>query len=75
MTDLNEDYVFMINDGVLSGVEKRSLAEADISVTVASSLMEGILNGKSNAILAYFTGKLKMKGSRDDLLRLQKLMM
>jgi alkyl sulfatase BDS1-like metallo-beta-lactamase superfamily hydrolase len=73
LTDLNEDYVFNIKDGVLSGVERKSLPATDITVIIASPLMEGIMNGKSNGILAYFTGKLKMKGARDDLLRLQKL--
>jgi len=73
LTDLNEDYVFSIQDGVLSGVEKKSLPTSDISVTIASSLMEGIMNRTSNGILAYFTGKLKMKGAREDVLRLQKL--
>jgi putative sterol carrier protein len=73
LTDLNEDYVFNIKDGLLSGVERRSLPTPDITVTIASPLMEGIMNGKSNSILAYFTGKLKMKGTREDLLRLQKL--
>lgn len=73
LTDLNENYVFNITDGVLSKVEKNSLANPDISVIIASPLMEGIMDGKSNGILAYFTGKLKMKGTRDDLLRLQKL--
>ena len=73
LTDLNEDYVFSIQNGVLSGVEKKSLPTPDISVTIASSLMEGIMNRTSNGILAYFTGKLKMKGTREDLLKLQKL--
>jgi putative sterol carrier protein len=73
LTDLNEDYVFNIKDGILSGVERKSLATPDIRVAIASPLMEGIMNGKSNGILAYFTGKLKMKGTREDLLRLQKL--
>jgi len=73
LTDLKEDYVFSIQNGVLSGVEKKSLPTPDISVTIASSLMEGIMNRTSNGILAYFTGKLKMKGTREDLLKLQKL--
>jgi putative sterol carrier protein len=73
LTDLNEDYVFNIKDGVLSRVERKSLPTPDIIVTIASPLMQGIMDGKSNGILAYFTGKLKMKGTREDLLRLQKL--
>ena len=74
LTDLNEDYAFTIKDGLLAEVDRMSLSAPDISVTIASSLMEGILNGTSNGILAYFTGRLKMKGTRDDLLRIQKLL-
>ena len=74
LTDLNEDFLFDIQDGVLSAVERKSLPTPDITVTIASSLMEGIMNGTSNAIWAYFTGKLKMTGTRDDFLRLQKLL-
>ena len=73
LTDLNQDYVFNIQDGVLSGVERKSVPTPGLSMTITSPLMEAILDGKSNAILAYFTGKLKMKGTREDLLRLQKL--
>ena len=45
MTDLNEDYVFEIQDGVLSGVERRTLPKPDVTMTIASPLMEKILNG------------------------------
>jgi putative sterol carrier protein len=74
LTDTNSDYVFTIRDGELSSLETNSLSQADITLTVESSLMEGILTGKSNAIISYVTGKLKVKGGMDDLLRLQKLL-
>jgi len=73
-TDLKEDYVFNINDGKLAGVEKKSLPNANIVITVANSLMEGIMNKTSNPMTAYMTGKLKVKGPMDDLMRMQKLM-
>jgi len=73
-TDLKEDYVFTVNDGKLANVEKKSLPNANIVITVANSLMEGIMNKTSNPMTAYMTGKLKVKGPMDDLMRLQKLM-
>ena len=73
-TDLKEDYVFTVNDGKLLSVEKKSLPNANITITVANSLMEGIMNKTSNPMTAYMTGKLKIKGPMDDLMRLQKLM-
>jgi putative sterol carrier protein len=73
-TDLKEDYVFNINDGNLASVEKKSLPNANIIITVSNSLMEGIMNKTSNPMTAYMTGKLKVKGPMDDLMRMQKLM-
>lgn len=73
LTDLKEDYVLTIVDGKLSGVEKKSLPEANITITAANSLMEGIMNKTENSMTAYLTGKLKIKGSMDDLLQLQKI--
>lgn len=74
-TDLKEDYVFTLNEGKLVSLEKKSLPNANITITVANSLMEGIMNKTSNPMTAYMTGKLKVKGPMDDLMRLQKLMM
>jgi len=73
-TDLKEDYVFSINDGKLTGVEKKNIPNAAITITVANSLLESIMNKSSNPMTAYMTGKLKVKGAMDDLMRLQKLM-
>lgn len=73
-TDLGENYVFTIEDGKLSNVEKKSLPNAGIVITVSSTVLDGILIKKSNPMVAYMTGKLRMKGSREDLTRLQKIM-
>jgi putative sterol carrier protein len=73
-TDLKEDYLFSINDGKLANVEKKTIPNASITITVANSLMESIMNKTSNPMTAYMTGKLKVKGAMDDLMRLQKLM-
>ncbi len=75
LTDLKEDYVFSVSDGKLASVEKKSLPNANIVITVANSLMESIMDKSSNPMTAYMTGKLKIKGPMDDLMRLQKLMM
>lgn len=74
-TDVKEDYVFTLNDGKLVSLEKKSIPNANITITVTNSLMEAIMNKTSNPMTAYMTGKLKVKGPMDDLMRLQKLMM
>ena len=62
LTDLKEDYVFSVSDGKLASVEKKSLPNANIVITVANSLMESIMDKSSNPMTAYMTGKLKIKG-------------
>ena|ERR1700684_3582949 len=74
LTDLKEDYLFTLSDGKLESIEKKSLPNANIVITVANSLMEGIMNKTSNPMTAYMSGKIKIKGPMDDLMRLQKLM-
>jgi putative sterol carrier protein len=73
-TDLKEDYVFNIRDGKLASLEKKNVSDSDIVITMQNSLMEDILDKKANPITAYMTGKMKIKGQLDDLVRLQKLM-
>ena len=74
LTDLDENYVFTIKNGKLTKVDKRNLPDAGIVVTVTSAVFEGILNKTSNPMMAYLKGKFKMKGARDDLMRLQKVL-
>jgi putative sterol carrier protein len=74
LTDLKEDYLFTVDNGKLASVEKKNLPNANIVITVANSLMEGIMNKTSNPMTAYMTGKIKVKGPMEDLMRLQKLM-
>lgn len=69
-----EDYVFTINNGKLASLERKNLPHANIIITVASSLMEGIMDKTPNPMTAYMTGKLKIKGPMDDPMWLQKLM-
>jgi putative sterol carrier protein len=74
LTDLKEDYVFTLNDGKIVGIEKKSMPDANIIITVTNTLMESILNKKSSPVSAYMSGKIKTKGAMGDLMRLQNLM-
>ena len=73
-TDIKETYGLVIKDGVVASLERKKPSKADIEVTVANSLMESIMEKTANPITAYMSGKLKIKGSMDDLMQLQKLM-
>ena len=74
LTDLNEDYAFIINDGRLSKMERKRLPDADVVMNVTSATFDAILNKTVNLMMATLTGKLKVKGSQADLVRLQVLM-
>ena len=75
LTDLKEDYVFKLDDGRVSSLEKKSEPNANIIITTTNTLMEGTMNKRENAATAYMTGKIKVKGAMEDLMRLQGLMM
>lgn len=73
LTDLKEDYLLTIADGKLSKVERKTFPDANIAITVASSLLESIMNRATNPITAYMMGMIRFKGSEEDLTYLQKM--
>ena len=75
LTDLKEDYVFKLDDGKVSSLEKKNEPNANIIITTTNALMEGTMTKKENPVTAYMTGKIKIKGAMEDLMRLQGLMM
>lgn len=72
--DLNTSYLFRIENGAVKEFSETSLEKPDILVTSASDTLLAILNKKMSSMSAYTTGKLKVRGSMKDLLKLQKLM-
>jgi putative sterol carrier protein len=72
--DLNTSFLFRIENGVLKELSESSVEKPDISVTSSSDTLLAIMNRKMGAMSAYTTGKLKVRGSMKDLLKLQKLM-
>lgn len=72
--DLNTSFLFRIENGVLKEFTESSVEKPDISVTSNSDTLLAIMNKKMGAMSAYTTGKLKVRGSMKDLLKLQKLM-
>jgi putative sterol carrier protein len=72
--DLNTSFLFRIENGALKELSESSVEKPDISVTSSSDTLLAIMNRKMGAMSAYTTGKLKVRGSMKDLLKLQKLM-
>jgi putative sterol carrier protein len=73
-TDLGTSFVMRIENGEMKSLAEGNTENPDIHVTVESEVLMNILNKKINPMMAYTTGKLKVKGTLTDLLKLQKLL-
>jgi putative sterol carrier protein len=73
--DLNESYVLTIKDGKTAVLEKKALEAPEIAITWSSDTFVGIQDKSVNPTTAFMSGKLKVKGPMEDLLKLQKFMM
>lgn len=74
-TDLGKTYLMSINDGKTAVLEEKKLEKPDIQITWSSDTFTGIQAKTVNATTAFMTGKLKVKGAMDDLMKLQKILM
>ncbi|MDH7517150.1 MAG: SCP2 sterol-binding domain-containing protein [Candidatus Thermoplasmatota archaeon] len=73
-TDLNTNYVMDIVNGEAKSLKEETVEKPDIMVTIKSDIFLAILDKKINPVTSYMTGKIKVKGSMGDLLKLQKIM-
>lgn len=73
--DISETYVLAVKDGKDATLEKKSVEAPDMQITWSSDTFVGIQDKSMNPTNAYMSGKLKVKGSMDDLMKLQKFMM
>ena len=74
-TDLGKTYVLSVQDGKTATVEEKKLEKPDIQISWSSDTFAGIQDKTVNATTAFMSGKLKVKGSMDDMMKLQKVMM
>lgn len=72
--DLQRTFVLGIAEDGSAALEEKSVPAPDITVTIASDVLAGILDRKTNPEVAFITRKLKVSGKMEDLLRLQKLL-
>lgn len=75
LTDVKEEYVFKFDDGKLTSFEKKNDPNSNIIVTTTNALMDRIMAKKDDAVSAYMSGKIKVKATMEDLMRLQGLLM
>jgi putative sterol carrier protein len=73
--DLTKTYLMSIQNGKNATLEEKALEKPDIMITWSSEVFKGIQDKTVNPTTAFMSGKLKVKGSMDDLMKLQKFMM
>jgi putative sterol carrier protein len=72
--DLQRHFALRIAQDGHATLTEETVPQPDITVTTSSDTLAGILDRTVNPELAFITRKLKVSGSMDDLLKLQKLL-
>lgn len=72
-TDTNEDWLIRAVDGKDASLKKETNANPDITITTTTDVLAGVMDRKINAMAAYMQGKIQIKGSMEDLIKMQKL--
>ena len=72
--DLQRNFVLNIAQDGSATLTEETVLQPDIKVMTGSDVLAGILDRTINPELAFITRKLKVSGSMEDLLRLQKLL-
>lgn len=73
-TNLQDPYIIKINKGNIMDLSDKNIETPDIEISTDITTFLDILHKKINPIMAYSTGKLKVKGKLTDLIKLQKLL-
>jgi putative sterol carrier protein len=73
-SDLQCQFVLRIAQNGNATLAEETVPQPDITVTTNSDILAGILDRTINPELAFITRKLKVSGSMEDLLKLQKLL-
>ena len=73
-TDLQRNFTLNIAQDGNATLTEETVPQPDIKVTTSSDVLAGILDRTVNPELAFITRKLKVSGSMEDLLKLQKLL-
>jgi len=73
-TDLQDPYIIAIHQGNITYLSDKNTTTPDIEITTESTLFLDILHKKISPIMAYSTGKMKVKGKLTDLIQLQELL-
>jgi putative sterol carrier protein len=73
-TDTSENWLIRTADGREATLTQEALEMPDLTITTTTEVLTGIMDKKVNAVMAYMQRKIQTKGSMEDLMKLQKLM-
>ena len=73
-TDTREDWLIRTIDGREATLVKDSYANPDLIVTTTADVLTGVMDRRINGMAAYMQRKIQVKGSMEDLMKLQKLL-
>lgn len=74
-TDTNEDWLIRTVDGRKATLVKDTHTSPDLTVTTTAEVLTGVMDRRINGMAAYLQRKIQIKGSMDDLMKLQKLLL
>jgi putative sterol carrier protein len=74
-TDTKEDWLIQTVDGKEATLVKDSHANPDLTVTTTAEVLTGVMDRRINGMAAYMQRKIQVKGSMEDLMKLQKLLL
>jgi putative sterol carrier protein len=74
-TDTGEKWLIRVEDGTKATLTAEALEKPDMTIKTTTDVMAGIIEKKINPQNAYMQRKITIKGSMDDLFRLQKLLL
>ena len=72
--DIATTYVLSIAEDLTATLKEGSVEKPHVSIETDSNTFLGIRNKTVSATQAYMSGKIKVKGTMPDLLKLQKLL-
>ena len=71
--DADEFWHFSVVDGVPGELVNEEADDAQVRFTMTEDTLLGLIDGSINGMLAFTTGKVKVKASMKDISKLQKL--
>jgi putative sterol carrier protein len=74
-TDTHEDWLIRTVDGKEATLVKDTHTNPDLTVITTAEMLTGVMDRRINGMAAYMQRKIQVKGSMEDLMKLQKLLL